>query len=126
MNGGAFKEFIDRCIAYGGADSGARASHWGAYTGTFDAEVMQRVIIEAIDAAGMEVLLRAHVIQAIMEGARLKALEARTKSGSKLIVGKVFIDASGDGVWRRWPARHSCWAARRMGSCSRSRRTCAC
>ena len=47
INGGVFMDLLNRCAAYGGADTGTRESYWGAYTGAFDAEVMQRVIIEA-------------------------------------------------------------------------------
>lgn len=97
VNGGVFQELIDRCAEYGGADNQIRSTRWGTYTGTFDAEVMQRVIIEAIEDASVEVLLRAQVTQAVMEGNRLRGLEIRTKSGAKLVLARVFIDASGDG-----------------------------
>ncbi|MDB5904374.1 MAG: ribulose,5-biphosphate synthetase [Betaproteobacteria bacterium] len=97
VNGGVFQELIDRCARYGGADNQVRSTHWGSYTGSFDAEVMQRVIIEAIEEAQVEVLLRAQVVQAVMEGNRVRGLELRTKSGAKLVLARVFIDASGDG-----------------------------
>jgi hypothetical protein len=97
VNGGVFKELIDRCVDYKGADNRTRQSYWGAYTGAFDAEVMQRVIIEVMEEAGVEVLLRAQVIRAVKQGQTLRGLEIQTKSGSKLVMGKVFIDSSGDG-----------------------------
>ena len=97
INGGVFQEFIDKCVEYKGADSQTRQTRWGAYSGSFDAEVMQRVIIEVIEDAGVEVLLRAQVIQVLKEGNCVRGLEIRTKSGSKLVLAKVFIDASGDG-----------------------------
>jgi hypothetical protein len=97
INGGVFKDLLERCAGYGGADTETRKSYWGAYTGSFDAEVMQRVIIEAMEEAKVEVLLRAQVISAVKEGDALRGLEIRTKSGRKLVLGKVFIDASGDG-----------------------------
>src|SRR5205823_3292518 len=49
INGGIFQEMIDRCVAYKGADGKVRTSYWGSYTGAFDAEVMQRVIIEMVE-----------------------------------------------------------------------------
>ncbi|MCF8565580.1 FAD-dependent oxidoreductase [Alicyclobacillus tolerans] len=97
INGGVFHELIQRCAGYKGADNRTRESYWGAYTGAFDAEVMQRVVIEAIEEAGVEVLLRAQVVQTMKEGGHLRGLQIQTKSGSKLVLAKVFIDASGDG-----------------------------
>lgn len=97
INGGVFKDLLERCAGYGGADTKTRESYWGAYTGAFDAEVMQRVIIEAMEEAGVEVLLRAQVVGAIMDGSTLRGLQIQTKSGSKLVLAKVFVDSSGDG-----------------------------
>ena len=97
INGGVFQEMIDRCVAYKGADGRVRESYWGKYTGTFDAEVMQRVIIEMVEEAGVEVLLRAMVTGVVMDGERLEGLTIQTKSGTSLVLAKVFIDASGDG-----------------------------
>lgn len=97
VNGGVFKDLLERCAGYGGADTKTRQSYWGAYTGAFDAEVMQRVIIEAIEETHVEVLLRAQVIRVVKEDNALRGLEIQTKSGTKLVLGKVFIDSSGDG-----------------------------
>ncbi len=97
INGGVFRDLLERCAGHGGADTATRHSYWGAYTGAFDAEVMQRVIIEAVEDASVEVLLRASVTGAVKEGSRLRGLEIQTKSGTKLVLAKVFIDASGDG-----------------------------
>jgi hypothetical protein len=97
INGGVFKDLLERCAAYGGADTKTRQSYWGAYTGAFDAETMQRVIIEAMEEAGVEVLLRAQVTGAVMEKRSLRGLQIQTKSGTKLVLAKVFIDSSGDG-----------------------------
>jgi hypothetical protein len=97
INGGVFAELLARCANYGAADTTTRASYWGAYTGSFDSETLQRVIIEAIEEAKVEVLLRAQVVSAVKEGDTLRGLEIQTKSGRKLLLGKVFIDSSGDG-----------------------------
>jgi hypothetical protein len=97
INGGIFKELLGRCAKYKGADEAPRESYWGAYTGSFDAETMQRVIIEAIEEAGVEVLLRAQVVAAVKQGNTVKGLEIQTKSGRKLVLSKVVIDSSGDG-----------------------------
>ncbi len=97
INGGIFRELLDRCIAYEGADPVPRESFWGAYTGAFDAQTMERVMMEAVEKAGVEVLLHAPVVEAIKDGNTLRAVEVQTKSGRKLILGKVFVDATGDG-----------------------------
>ncbi len=58
---------------------------------------MQRVIIEMVEEANVEVLLRAMVTGVVMDGNKLEGLTIQTKSGTSLVLGKVFIDASGDG-----------------------------
>jgi FAD dependent oxidoreductase len=97
INGGIFQELIDRCAALKGADPTVRESYWGRYTGAFDAETMQRVIIELVEEAGIEILLRAQVTDVIKEDNRLSGLIIMTKSGAQLVLAKTFIDASGDG-----------------------------
>jgi len=97
INAGIFQEMIERCAALKGADAAIRESYWGKYTGAFDAETMQRVIIEFVETAGVEVLLRAQVTDVVKEGSRLSGLVIMTKSGQQLVLAKTFIDASGDG-----------------------------
>jgi hypothetical protein len=97
INAGIFQELIDRCAALKGADPTVRESYWGRYTGAFDAETMQRVIIELVEEAGIEILLRAQVTDVIKEDNRLSGLIIMTKSGAQLVLAKTFIDASGDG-----------------------------
>ncbi|ASR35260.1 hypothetical protein BAY61_09955 [Prauserella marina] len=94
---GVYLELIERAAAYGGADPNVQASHWGTYSGVFDTEVMQRVIIETIEEAGVEVLLFAHVTGAIKEGDRVRGIELHTKAGPQLATATTVIDASGDG-----------------------------
>jgi hypothetical protein len=97
INAGIFQELIDRCAALKGADATVRESYWGKYTGAFDAETMQRVIIELVEEAGIEILLRAQVTEVVMLGKRLSGLIIMTTSGPQLVLAKVFIDSSGDG-----------------------------
>lgn len=97
INSPVFNEMLERCVGYKGADGRVRESYWGKYTGTFDAEVMQRVIIEMVEEAGVEVLLRANVIQTVMKDSAVHGLIIRTKSGESLVLAKAFVDASGDG-----------------------------
>lgn len=97
VNGGVFAELFDRCAGYKGADKTIRHADFGAYTSAFDSEVMQRVIIEVIEEANVEVLLRAKVVDVIKDGDKLLGLEILTKSGRKLVLAKAVIDSSGDG-----------------------------
>ncbi len=59
INSAIFHEMLDRCVGYR-APTAASANPTGAsIPARFDAEVMQRVIIEMVEEAGVEVLLRA-------------------------------------------------------------------
>jgi hypothetical protein len=97
INSAIFHEMLDRCVGYHGADGRVRESYWGKYTGTFDAETMQRVIIEMVEESGVEVLLRATVTETVMKDGAMHGLVIRTKSGESLVLAKAFVDASGDG-----------------------------
>jgi hypothetical protein len=94
---GVYLDLIERAAAYGGADPNVQESHWGGYTGVFDAEVMARVIIETIEEAGVEVLLFAHVTSVLRDGNRVRGVVLHTKAGPQLATGTTVIDASGDG-----------------------------
>lgn len=94
---GVYRELIDRAAGYGGADPGPQRSYWGAYTGVFDAEVMQRVVIETLDEAGVEVLLFAPVTDVVREGPRVRGLTVHTKQGPALVRAGAVVDATGDG-----------------------------
>ena len=114
INGGVFNEMIDRCVGYKGADGRVRESYWGKYTGTFDAETMQRVIIEMVEEAGVEVLLRAQVVDVAMQRDTLKAWSSRPSRAGSSCSPKPSSTPPAMATWRRWPAPTSCSAARRM------------
>jgi glycine/D-amino acid oxidase-like deaminating enzyme len=97
VQGGVYRELIDRAARYGGADAAPQRSYWGAYTGVFDAEVMQRVIIEALEESGVELLLFASVTDVVKEGNRVRGVVVQTKAGPELVTGSAIIDATGDG-----------------------------
>ena len=97
VQAGVYRELIDGAAALGGADATTQHSYWGAYTGVFDAEVMQRVIIEALEESGAEVLLFAQVIDVVKDADRLAGVVVQTKAGPELITAEVFVDATGDG-----------------------------
>ncbi len=94
---GVYRELIERAADYGGADPAVQTSYWGTYSGVFDTEVMQRVIIEVIEEAGVEVLLYAHTAGVVREGNVVRGVELVTKSGPQLALANTVVDASGDG-----------------------------
>jgi Dehydrogenases (flavoproteins) len=97
INGGIFRELLARCEAQDAADPIVRESFWGQFTGSFDSEVMQRAIIEAIDTANVEVLFHAQIVGATTDSGRVRSIEIQTKTGRLQINAKVFVDATGDG-----------------------------
>jgi flavin-dependent dehydrogenase len=97
VEGGIYREMIDRTGARGGADTSTRVSYWGPYTSIFDPEVMQRVILELLEESGVEVLLHAWIDDVLREEAVVRGVAVHVKSGHKLILAKATVDASGDG-----------------------------
>lgn len=94
---GVYLDLIERAAHYGGADPTVQTSHWGTYSGVFDTEVMQRVIIETLEEAGVEVLLFAHVTGVLREGHQVCGVELHTKAGPHMATATTVIDSSGDG-----------------------------
>lgn len=94
---GVYRELIERAAGLGGADPAVRQTYWGSYSGSYDAEVMQRTIIELIDEAGVNVLLFAHVTGAIKSDHQVVGLNLQTKAGPAIVMGRAFVDSSGDG-----------------------------
>lgn len=97
VEGGIFREMIDRAEALGGADSSTRVSYWGPFTSIFDPEVMQRVVLELLEESGTETLLHARIDDVIMEGHTVRGVRIHVKSGHKLVMAASTVDASGDG-----------------------------
>lgn len=96
VEGGVFLEAIKRAADYGGADPSTRTTSWGRYTGIFDAEVMQRVVLEMLEESGVEILLHATVTDVIADQ-RVRGLEVLMKSGRKVILADAIVDSTGDG-----------------------------
>lgn len=94
---GVYRELVERAAEYGGADPDVRHSYWGTYSGVFDAEIMQRVIIEVLEEARVEVLLFTDVNDVVHDHARVAGVQLGTKSGTQLAFAGAIVDASGDG-----------------------------
>jgi hypothetical protein len=106
---GIFGEIIARLDAAGGwyenghwdpYESGpvdtSTASSWG-HGGTYDAEILKRVLDEMIIEAGVEPLYFLQTVGVFRDGDRLKGVIVESKEGRFVIPAKIFIDASGDG-----------------------------
>jgi len=94
---GVYQELVTRAAGYGGADATVQHSYWGSYTGVFDTEVMQRVVIETLDKFKVDVLMFANVTDVLQAGGSVSGVFVQTKEGTQLATSAVTIDASGDG-----------------------------
>lgn len=94
---GVYLDLINRAAAYGGADASIRTTHWGSYSGIFDAEVMQRVIIETLKEEDVATLLYAPITGALKEQDKVTGVELHTKMGPGLALAQSFVDTTGDG-----------------------------
>ncbi|MDA8219617.1 MAG: FAD-dependent oxidoreductase [Dehalococcoidales bacterium] len=96
VDSGVFREMLERAAALGGADTTIREAPWGPYSGIFDPEVLQRVMLDTLSEAGVELLLHAQVTDVVADE-RVRGVEAVVKSGRRLILSKATVDATGDG-----------------------------
>jgi len=91
---GILREATERMHALGCAPSWDKAlQEWGV---RFDAEALKVVIDEMCQEAGVQILLHTLVTDVLTEGDSLSTVVVENKSGRQAIVGKVFIDATGD------------------------------
>ena len=94
---GVYDDLVHRAAKYGGADPSIRVTNWGSYSGVFDAEVMQRVIIEALDEAGVDIVLNGQAIDVLSHDASVRGVQLQAKSGTALVRATNTVDTSGDG-----------------------------
>lgn len=94
--GGLYREILQRVTAAGGGDDGTQRAHWGRYSGVWDPECMQRVLLDLLRESGVRMLLHARVVDAIVERDRVAGVEVLVKGGRRLILARTVIDASGD------------------------------
>ncbi|KPJ76005.1 MAG: hypothetical protein AMS14_02685 [Planctomycetes bacterium DG_20] len=101
---GIAQELVDRLLAEGGACGCTAHGNFGAlrpgecpYAVSFDPEILKRVILEMLCEAGVDLLLHTWLSDAPPEGRNVAAAVVEGKSGRGAILGKVFVDATGDG-----------------------------
>jgi len=92
--GGVLQQLIDRLVAIGGAIA---PSELTGYVTPFDAEAFKNVAMDAINDAGVEVLLHAFASQVLVEDGRIEGVVFETKSGPVVVNASCVVDCTGDG-----------------------------
>jgi len=91
---GLLKEMTTRMHALGGAPTWDEAcQEWGV---RFDAEAFKVVADRMVREANVELLLHTFATDVVVEDGAIRAVIVESKSGRQAVVGKVFIDATGD------------------------------
>lgn len=91
---GLLKEMTARMHALGGAPTWEEACQaWGV---RFDAEAFKVAADRMLKEAGVELLLHTFATDVVVEDGVIQAVIVENKSGRQAVVGKVFIDATGD------------------------------
>lgn len=86
------REFLDRMVAYGGADF----RNGKDYSMRFDPETMIYVCQEMLLESGATLLLHSSVVSPLQEGNRVTGVIVENKSGRQAIYASVIIDCTGD------------------------------
>lgn len=94
---GIYLEFLRKAAEYGGAKPDIRTAEYAAYSGIFDSEIMQRVIVEMLDESGVQVLLFAQITDVVKDKDKVIGVLVHTKQGGAIAFGSMFVDATGDG-----------------------------
>ncbi len=90
--GGLFAEINREMCARMGAE--VKDKSWQA----IDPEILKRLLDELAAAAGVHVLFGVKVCEAEVEDGRIRAILAATSMGLRKVTGRMFIDATGDGL----------------------------
>lgn len=101
---GYAQELIDRLLAAGGACARTAHGHFGdmrpgeaPYAVSFDPEILKQVAMEMLDEAGVEIMLHSLFADAIADERMVRAAVVENKSGRQAVIGKIYVDATGDG-----------------------------
>ncbi|HUT68622.1 MAG TPA: FAD-dependent oxidoreductase [Dehalococcoidales bacterium] len=116
---GLTQEWIDRLDVRGAVDY-PKKEHWGSmdkelvryyfersffstrldrviYAAIIDAEISKVILNDMVEEAGVKTYLHSWGTEPIMEGNECKGVIFESKSGRQAVLGKVVIDATGDG-----------------------------
>ncbi len=90
--------FVQEAIDRGGAFVRRRAKYPTTYeTHEFDCEGMKVVFDRMLRDAGVRVFCDLKAVESIVEGNRIRGALVDTKTGRKAVLGRIVIDATGDG-----------------------------
>jgi len=92
------QEIVDRAVKLGAVGHVISPVRPGKITMTFvDEEVLKFVEMEMLIESGVNLLLHTIVFNAFVEENKIRGLEVANKSGRQVVLGKVIVDATGDG-----------------------------
>jgi len=101
---GYAQELVDRLLAAGGASAQTAHGHFGElkpgtcpYAIGIDPEVLKVVAVEMLTEAGVQLLLHTTFCDVGADGRHVTAAVVESKSGRQAVVGRIYVDASGDG-----------------------------
>lgn len=96
-----FKQDLElwwRWARWGFEDFYARTHpHPTTYAASFDPEAWKQVSLEMAGEAGVVLRMHSWFSRALVEDGRVQGVVAETKAGRQAILGRVFVDATGDG-----------------------------
>jgi hypothetical protein len=94
------QELIERLMAAGGSTGHLKCIPEygsGATMAYFDREIYKAVAFDMVEQSGVRLLLHSFMVDAIMEGNRVRGIRVANKSGLLQVLGDVVVDATGDG-----------------------------
>jgi hypothetical protein len=94
------QELVERLMAAGGSTGHLKCVPEygsGSYMAYFDREVYKAVAFDMMKESGVRLLLHTFVAGAVVDNDRVKGLLVANKSGLLHVLGKVIVDATGDG-----------------------------
>ena len=89
------EDLFSRLRRAGGADKHRSCPFHVSYT-IFSPEILQKVVLEMLEEAGVEILLHTFVSDVLTINNRITHLIVESKSGRQAIAGAQFIDCTGD------------------------------
>jgi hypothetical protein len=94
------QELVERLMAAGGSTGHLKCVPEygsGSYMAYFDREVYKQVAFDMVQEAGVKLLLHSFIGGAVVDGNRVTGIRVANKSGFQQVLGKVVVDATGDG-----------------------------
>ena len=99
---GVASDLLERIARLGGLNEPHSLFGHKIVAQAYDTAAYKIAADDLLLAAGVELLFHALAAGVVMEGSRVRALLVETKSGRRAIVGRAFVDGSGDGDLAVW------------------------